>query len=149
MNHTHYTHAHLEDIQTRLVVSLITTVLVLFVYHFPFFDAPTRFMILTFMYMYGGRPFLKGMYQELQAKRPGMMTLLGTALTVAYIYSTAVLLGLPGMLFIVELATLIDIMLLGHWIEMRVVLGASEPVFTSLKIDTKGFKFDREEANKR
>lgn len=71
-------------------------------------------------------PFFKGMHQELQEKRPGMMTLVGTALTVAYAYSTAVLFGLPGVLFYVELATLIDIMLLGHWIEMRSVLSASK-----------------------
>ena len=55
-----------------------------------------------------------------------MMTLIGLAITVAYIYSSAVAFGLSGKVFFWELATLIDIMLLGHWIEMRSVMGASK-----------------------
>jgi len=57
--------------------------------------------------------------------RPGMMTLIGLAITVAYVYSSAVVFGLSGEDLFWELATLIDIMLLGHWIEMKSVLGAS------------------------
>lgn len=127
MNHTHGSHAPMHDIQKRLSLSLIITVPILFVHFFPFSGSSILlFLLSTFLYVYGGMPFFKGMYQELQAKRPGMMTLVGTALTVAYAYSTAVLFGLPGMLFYVELATLIDIMLLGHWIEMRSVVSASK-----------------------
>ncbi|HUS80475.1 MAG TPA: copper-translocating P-type ATPase [Armatimonadota bacterium] len=79
----------------------------------------------TIIYVYGGTPFLKGLVEELRGGQPGMMTLIGVAITVAWGYSTAVALGLQGKVFFWELATLIDIMLLGHWIEMRSVMGAS------------------------
>ncbi len=81
--------------------------------------------LATAVYLYGGWPFLKGLREELGARRPGMMTLIALAITVAYVYSTAVVLGVEGGVFFWELATLIDIMLLGHWIEMRSVMGAS------------------------
>ena len=77
------------------------------------------------IYGYGGWIFLKGAWQEMQSKI-GMMTLIALAITVAFIYSLAVSLGLTGMPFYWELATLIDIMLLGHWIEMASVQGASK-----------------------
>ena len=77
------------------------------------------------LYLYGGWPFLRGMVQELRAGNPGMMTLVADAISVAFIYSVSITFGMPGMDFYWELATLIDIMLLGHWIEMRSVLGAS------------------------
>ncbi|HKW39850.1 MAG TPA: HAD-IC family P-type ATPase, partial [Gemmatimonadales bacterium] len=77
------------------------------------------------IYFYGGRPFLTGLVDELRRKLPGMMTLVGIAITVAYAYSVLVVFGLPGNVFFWETATLIDVMLLGHWIEMRSVLGAS------------------------
>ena len=77
------------------------------------------------IYVYGATPFLQGMVQELQQRSPGMMTLVAMAVTVAFLYSVAVSLGLPGMIFYWELATLVDIMLLGHWLEMRSVVGAS------------------------
>jgi P-type Cu2+ transporter len=70
---------------------------------------------------YGGWPFLRGLVRELGTRRPGMMTLVAVAITTAYVYSAAVVLGLGGETFFWELATLIDIMLLGHWIEMRSV----------------------------
>lgn len=88
-------------------------------------DAYLLFLFSSFIYFYGGVPFLKGLRDELRAARPGMMTLIGLAITTAYLYSGAVVLGLPGEVFFWELATLIDIMLLGHWIEMRSVTGAS------------------------
>ena len=69
----------------------------------------------------GGRIFLAGAWHELRAKSPGMMTLISLAIVVAFGYSLAVLFGLPGMDFWWELATLITIMLLGHWIEMSAV----------------------------
>ena len=77
------------------------------------------------IYFYGGWPFLAGLVDELRRRLPGMMTLVALAISVAYVYSAAVSLGLPGMVFFWETATLIDIMLLGHWIEMRSVMGAS------------------------
>ena len=77
------------------------------------------------MYFYGGWPFLTGLAAELKQRQPGMMTLISLAISVAYIYSTAVVLGLHGNVLFWELATLIDVMLLGHWIEMKSVMGAS------------------------
>ncbi|PEN11498.1 copper-translocating P-type ATPase [Longibacter salinarum] len=79
----------------------------------------------TVVYSYGGWPFLTGLVDELKEKEPGMMTLVGLAVSVAYIYSAAVALGVAGKMFFWETATLIDLMLVGHWIEMRSVMGAS------------------------
>ncbi len=79
----------------------------------------------TAVYLYGGRPFLRGLVEELSERTPGMMTLISLAITTAYAWSAAVILGVRGMTFFWELATLIDVMLLGHWIEMRSVMGAS------------------------
>ncbi len=80
----------------------------------------------TVIFFYGGWPFLKGLANELRKKAPGMMTLIAIAIATAYVYSVAVVLGLEGKVFFWELATLIDIMLLGHWIEMKSVMGASK-----------------------
>lgn len=77
------------------------------------------------VYFYGGWPFVKGLVGELRVKNPGMMTLIGFAITVAYVYSVATVFGLMGMDFFWELATLILIMLIGHYIEMKSVSGAS------------------------
>ena len=74
---------------------------------------------------YGGWPFLTGAKDELAKGRPGMMTLVALAITVAFVYSVAVVLGLEGNLFFWETATLVDLMLVGHWVEMRSVMGAS------------------------
>ena len=79
----------------------------------------------TVVFFYGGWPFLKGLVNEAKAKNPGMMFLIGFAITVAYVYSVAIVFGLAGMDFFWELSTLILIMLLGHWIEMKSVAGAS------------------------
>ena len=73
----------------------------------------------TFVYLYGGQPFVQGALRELRARLPGMMTLIALAITVAFVFSAAVTLGYPGMPLWEELATLVTIMLLGHWIEMR------------------------------
>ena len=78
------------------------------------------------VFFYGGWPFLKGIYEELSEWQPGMMTLIAVAITTAYVYSSAVVFGLSGSIFFWELATLIDVMLVGHWIEMRSVMGASK-----------------------
>ncbi len=80
----------------------------------------------SIVYFYGGWPFLIGFASELRKRQPGMMTLIALAISVAYIYSVTVTLGLTaGTEFFWELVTLIVIMLLGHWLEMRSVLGAS------------------------
>jgi Cu2+-exporting ATPase len=88
-------------------------------------DLFINFLFSTAVFFYGGWPFLKGLYDELRQKNPGMMTLIALAIAVAYFYSSAVVFGVKGKIFFWELATLIDIMLLGHWIEMRSVMGAS------------------------
>jgi len=82
-------------------------------------------VLASVVFFYGGWPFLKGFGEELTRRQPGMMTLIALAITVAFGYSAAVVLGLPGKVFFWELVTLVDIMLLGHWIEMRSVMGAS------------------------
>jgi P-type Cu2+ transporter len=84
------------------------------------------FALSSVVFFYGGWPFLKGLVNEVKTKNPGMMFLIGFAITVAYIYSVAVVFGLKGMDFFWELATLILIMLLGHWIEMKSIAGASK-----------------------
>jgi P-type Cu2+ transporter len=78
------------------------------------------------IFLYGGLVFLRGAVAELRAKQPGMMTLIALAIVVALGYSLAVTLGVHGMDFWWELATLITIMLLGHWIEMSAVMGARD-----------------------
>ena len=91
-------------------------------------DSYVLFGLATIVFVYGGAPFLRGFVREARARRPGMMTLVATAITVAYAYSTAVVFGLtgkPDMVLFWELATLIDVMLLGHWLEMRSIQGAS------------------------
>ncbi|HKY63558.1 MAG TPA: copper-translocating P-type ATPase [bacterium] len=88
-------------------------------------DMEILLFLSSIVYFYGGWPFLKGLYSELKGKSPGMMTLIGLAISVAYIYSSAIVFGLQGMDFFWELVTLIDIMLLGHWLEMKSILGAS------------------------
>ena len=88
----------------------------------------------TLVFFYGGWPFLKGAVEEVAGKSPGMMLLIGVAITSAYAYSAVVVLGLPGKVFFWELATLIDVMLLGHWIEMRSVMGASRALEELVKL---------------
>lgn len=139
-NHEHHDHrAHhkmmIEDFKRRFWVSLVVSIPVLIIspmiqdffgYEFDFTGRMyVLFALSTIIFGYGGWPFLKGLWDEVKAKNPGMMTLIGVAITVAYAYSSAVALGLPGKVFFWELVTLVDIMLLGHWIEMRSVLGAS------------------------
>jgi Cu2+-exporting ATPase len=84
------------------------------------------FILSSIVFFYGGYPFLSGMVGELKKANPGMMTLIGLAISVAYFYSSAVVFGLSGKIFFWELVTLVDIMLLGHWIEMKSVMGASK-----------------------
>ncbi len=132
--HTSHAH-HVADFRRRFWVSLALTVPILLLspaiqawFRFSL-DFPGRLGVLwglaSAVYFYGGWPFLKGLLQELARRTPGMMTLIALAITVAYAYSSAVVFGFPGKIFFWELATLIDVMLLGHWIEMKSVLGAS------------------------
>ena len=126
-----------SDFRRRFWISLALTVPVLvtseMVQHFlglrPVLAGPgdryVEFVFASAIYFYGGWPFLTGLVDELKKKLPGMMTLVGLAISVAYLYSAAVVFGLRGTVFFWETATLIDIMLLGHWIEMRSVMGAS------------------------
>ena len=79
----------------------------------------------TAVFVYGGLPFLRGAIQELRGRLPGMMTLIGLAISVAFLFSIAVQSGYPGMPLWEELATLVTVMLLGHWIEMRSISQAS------------------------
>jgi len=83
------------------------------------------FGLSSILFAYGNQPFLVGAVAELRHRIPGMMTLIALATTAAFAYSVAVTFGLPGMDFYWELATLIVVMLLGHWIEMKTVSGAS------------------------
>ena len=78
----------------------------------------------TAVFLYGGIVFLQGAVQELRDRLPGMMTLISLAITVAFVFSVAVMLGFPGMPLWEELATLVTIMVLGHWIEMRSITQA-------------------------
>ncbi|MDT8357815.1 MAG: copper-translocating P-type ATPase [Methanomicrobiaceae archaeon] len=139
-------HRHmLEDFKKRFIISMILTVPILvlspsfqsffgFNYVFPGSDL-ILLALATAVYAYGGWPFLKGIVQEIHARLPGMMTLIAVAITVAYVFSAAIVLGLvSGAPFFWELATLIDIMLLGHWVEMRSVLGASRALEELVKI---------------
>ncbi len=134
-DHTEH-HKHMvRDFKKRFFVSTIITIPILLLspliqgflnYTLTFLgDKYLMFVLSSFVFFYGGWPFLKGLYDELKEKQPGMMTLIALAIFVAYVYSAAVVFGLRGKYFFWELATLIDIMLLGHWIEMKSVLGAS------------------------
>jgi P-type Cu2+ transporter len=78
----------------------------------------------TAVFLYGGRVFLQGALKELKDRLPGMMTLIALAITVAFVFSAAVTLGWAGMPLWEELATLVTVMLLGHWIEMRSIFQA-------------------------
>ena len=132
-------HAHhagmIEDFKKRFYIVLVLTVPIMALspmiqhwlkvnWSFP----GSNYLLLvlsSIVFFYGGWPFLKGLVDEVKSRALGMMTLVGVAITVAYVYSVAIVLGLEGMDFFWELATLILIMLLGHWIEMKSIMRAS------------------------
>lgn len=138
--HGHEGHDHhammIGDFKKRFWVSLIVTIPILLLsemiqhwLNFKIQFTGGKYILLglsTFIFFYGGWPFLTGLIEELKKKSPGMMTLIALAITVAYVFSVAIVFGFPGMDFFWELATLIVIMLLGHWLEMKSVLGASK-----------------------
>jgi Cu2+-exporting ATPase len=92
------------------------------------------FVLALIIYVYGGLPFLRGMVKELKKRQPGMMTLIGTAISVAFFYSAATVFVIVGKDFFWELATLVDVMLFGHWIEAKSVMGASMALEELVKI---------------
>ena len=125
----------IADFKRRFYITLILTVPILLLSHMIQLWLGIKmnfkgsqyilFVLSSIVFFYGGMPFLKGLVSEVKNKKPGMMTLIGFAISVAYIYSVAVVFGYQGMDFFWELCTLILIMLLGHWIEMKSVAGAS------------------------
>ncbi len=135
----HDHHAHMAaDFRKRFWISLALTLPILFLspmlqnmvglreaIRFPG-DIYVLFGLSSAVFWYGGWPFLKGFFEELKSRQPGMMTLVAVAITTAYLYSSAVVFGLTGKMFFWELATLVDIMLLGHWVEMKSIMGASK-----------------------
>lgn len=142
-------HVHsnmIDDLKKRFWISLIFTVPILALSptiqelvglnnSFTFTgDLFLLFILASFVYFYGGYPFFKGFYSEIISRKPGMDMLISVAITSAYIYSSAVVFGLNGEVFFWELATLIDIMLIGHWLEMRSVMGASQALEELVKL---------------
>ena len=137
MGHAGHDHHKMmiADFKKRFFVVLILTIPIMLLsemiqhwlnIHITFIGSHSILLALsTIVFFYGGWPFLKGWYDEMKTWRPGMMTLIGFAITVAYVYSVCTVFGLKGMDFFWELSTLILIMLLGHWIEMKSVAGAS------------------------
>lgn len=135
----------IEDFKHRFIVStfftipvlllspLIRSVLNLEALSF-YGDVYVLFVVSSFIFFYGGWPFLKGLVDEVRRKQLGMMTLIGTAIIISYVYSSLVVFGVKGSVFFWELATLIDVMLLAHWIEMRSVMGASKALEELVKL---------------
>lgn len=136
MDHSEHHKHMMHDFKNRFFISAVLTIPILILspliqnflgYTLTFAGDKYILLILsTIIFFYGGLPFLKGLYSELRTRNPGMMTLIAIAISVAYFYSAAVVFGLKGKFFFWELATLIDVMLFGHWIEMKSVLGASK-----------------------
>lgn len=143
-NHISHHEHMVKDFKKRFWVSLFLTIPVLFLSPMiqKFFGIRLRFsgdlwvlwILSSLIFFYGGFPFLKGFIEEIKKKNPGMMTLIALAITVAYTYSSAVIWGLKGKFFFWELVTLIDIMLLGHWIEMKSIMGASRALEELVKL---------------
>jgi P-type Cu2+ transporter len=137
MHHDHTDHHQqmARDFKKRFIISALFTIPILLLsplmqqlLNYSFGIPGEEYVLFTlssFLFFYGGYPFLKGFFDETRKKQPGMMTLIALATSVAYFYSSAVVFGLEGKFFFWELATLIDVMLLGHWLEMKSVLGAS------------------------
>jgi Cu2+-exporting ATPase len=156
--HNHHQHhaQMIEDFKKRFWISIIITIPIMVLapmiqellgYELRFqYDRYVQFALSTIVFFYCGFPFLKGLKDEIADRKPGMMTLIALAISVAYFYSSAVVFGLEGKIFFWELASLIAVMLLGHWIEMKSIMGASGAVeelakllpSTALKLDENG-----------
>lgn len=144
-HHGHHDHGDMvSDFKKRFFISLVVTIPILALSPMiqSFMGVNWRFendqyiifALATFVFFYGGWPFITGGISELKDKNPGMMTLIGLAITIAYGYSALVVFGWEGNDLFWELATLVDIMLLGHWIEMRSVMGASNALEQLVKL---------------
>ncbi|HLT00404.1 MAG TPA: copper-translocating P-type ATPase [Acholeplasma sp.] len=141
-HHSHHGHgghdhsAHIKDYLIRFIISTILSIPVLifsqqfqewFNYSISFpFDEYVVLVLATAIFIYGGIPFFSAAYYEIKAKEPAMMSLVALAITVSYVYSVMVTFGFAGMDFYWELVTLIDIMLLGHFLEMKSSMVASD-----------------------
>lgn len=133
-HHDHHAHM-IKDFKKRFWISLLISLPIVVLapmiqdllgYELRFNnDRYAQFALSSIIFFYGAWPFLKGAKDELKERTPAMMTLIALAISVAYFYSSAVVFGLEGKIFFWELASLIVIMLLGHWIEMKSVMGAS------------------------
>ncbi len=134
----------MADFRRRFIISTLLTVPILLLteevqdligYDLKFTGSNIVLLILSsIVFLYGGLPFIKGFFDEIRKRLPGMMTLIAVAIGVAYFYSAASVFWPGGRVFFWELATLIDVMLLGHWVEMRSVLGASRALEELVKI---------------
>lgn len=144
-HHGHHGHGDMvEDFKKRFFISLILTIPILalspMIQHFMGVDWRFEndmyilFVLSTGVFFYGGWPFLTGGIAELKDQNPGMMTLIALAISIAYGYSTLVVFGWDGNQLYWELATLVVIMLLGHWIEMRSIMGASNALEQLVKL---------------
>mgnify|MGYP001088326341 CR=1 FL=1 len=133
-----------KDFKRRFFISLVLTlpILVLSPMIQGFLGVDWRFSgdmyilfgLSTVVFFYGGWPFITGARDELEDRSPGMMMLIALAITIAYGYSSLVVFGWEGKQLFWELATLVDIMLLGHWIEMKSVMGASNALEELVKL---------------
>ncbi|GAA0497698.1 heavy metal translocating P-type ATPase [Salinibacillus aidingensis] len=143
--HDHHDHGDMvDDFKKRFYISLIITLPILALSPMiqSFIGVDWRFTgdlyilftLSSIVFFYGGWSFISGGISELKEKNPGMMTLIALAITIAYGYSTMVVFGWEGSQFFWELATLVDIMLLGHWIEMKSVMGASNALDQLVKL---------------
>ena len=144
-HHEHDHHAMMvRDFKQRFFISLALTIPILLlspmIHSFMGVDwtfpgsSYILFALSTVLFFYGGKPFLTGARAELQERSPAMMTLIAFAIIIAYLYSTASMFFIEGTDFFWELATLVAIMLLGHWIEMKSVMGASRALDELLKL---------------
>ncbi|RMG28563.1 MAG: cadmium-translocating P-type ATPase [Methanobacteriota archaeon] len=143
-DHKNHHEMMIVDFRKRFTVSAILSIPVLILspavqtlfrysLEFPFAEY-WQLILSTVIYIYGGIPFFKGARDELKKKLPGMMTLVAIAITTAYFYSAAVVIAIEGKFFFWELVTLIDVMLFGHWMEMKSVLGASKALESLVKL---------------
>ncbi len=137
-------HMHMEEIKKKAIISSVLTVFVVLFspsiqelvgFSMPSFPGSAWIapVVATVVFFYGGLFFIKGMVDELRLRKPGMMTLIGIAISVAFIYSLSTLI-FGGKEFFWELTTLIVVMLWGHWIEMKSVLGASRALEELVKL---------------
>jgi Cu2+-exporting ATPase len=145
-HHDHHDHHQMmvTDFRKRFFFSLILLIPILILSPMiqGFLNIDLRFtgdiyillVLSTLLFIYGGKPFFKGTIDEMKEKAPSMMSLIGLAISVAYFYSAYAILFNAGQDFFWELASLISIMLLGHWIEMKSVLGASKALEELLKL---------------